>query len=481
MTVLLQNRFLRTLFLLVSLNLLVKPVWIFAIDRQVQNLTGFSAYGGYYAMISFCFLFTMVLDPGLHIRLSRDAASDPSRLQSLFSEAIRLKAILIVAFWILLSLTAWATGVSDWSTLLPVATFFTCASFLTMVRHFMSGAQLFSQDAWLSVIDKTLVILIVGSLILFPNPALPVTIGLFVWVQVAAFLIAIAVGIRMIVRHIGPLRIAFSSRIDLTVFGSGFPFAVNTFLMGMVSWPDGFLLERLHPSGAEEAGLYAAGYRLLDAFGMLGSIVGGSLLPYITGLWSGRGDFQPAFTASRKVLMLAAVLIATSMATCPSYFSNLLYHRNDAPLVAVMSTLMPALPALYIVHMQGTLLTATGHIATFIRTSLAAAFVSLLLKFAFLPTYGAVASAWICIGVYWVYAAALLYGTRRTLSSGIGWIEALLYAMACLGCYGLLRILLQLGWHPSVALPSACAASVLVFASVGGVRFRDIWNVLKGK
>jgi O-antigen/teichoic acid export membrane protein len=481
MTALLQNRFLRTLLLLVTLNLLVKPVWIFAIDRQVQNLTGFAAYGSYYAMLSFCFLFTMVLDPGLHIRLSRDSASNPERRQALFSEAFLIKLFLTLSFWVLLLPAAYATGVTDWGTLLPVATFFSCASFFTMLRHFMSGAQLFRQDAWLSIIDKTLVILSVGALILFPQSGLPVTIGLFVWVQVAALLVAIVVGIRTIVRHIGPLHFGLFGHIDLAAFGSGLPYAVNTFLMGMVSWPDGFLLERLHPSGAEEAGLYAAGYRLLDAFGMLGSIVGGSLLPYITGLSSVRGDFQSAFSASRKVLMLAAVLVATCMATCPSYFSELLYHRTEGPLVAVMSTLMPALPALYIVHMQGTLLTATGHIGTFIKTSLGAALASLLLKLFLLPTFGAQASAWICLGVYWSYAAALLYCTHRRLSNGLGWIEALLYAMTALGCYGMLRILIHLRWDVGIAVLSATATSALVFATVGGVRFRDIRHLLKGK
>ena len=477
----LQNRFLRTLFLLVILNLLVKPIWIFAIDRRVQNITGFAAYGAYYAMLSFCFLFTMVLDPGLNIRLSRDAASHPDRLPRILSEAIRLKLFLILCFWVLLIPTAAMAGITDWGTLLSVALLFTCSSFMSMVRHFMSGAQLFRQEAWLSVVDKSIVILLVGSLMLLPHAASIVTVRVFVWVQVAALITAILTGIVVITGRIGPVSIGLANRLDLSEFKSGFPFAVNNFLMGMVSWTDGFLLERMHPSGAEEAGLYAAGYRLLDAFGMLGSIVGGSLLSYISGIWAGSGDYKPAFTASRKVLMLSAVLLATCMSACPAYFSNLLYHRSEGPLVEVLGTLMLALPALYIVHMQGTLLTATGHIATFMRISLAAALVSLILKLILLPGFGARASAWICVGVYWAYAAVLLHGTQRRLYGGIGWSEALLYAMSALSCYGLLRFLLFFGWSAPMALLTASLSSALVFARVGGVRFSEIGGVLKGK
>jgi len=184
----LQNRFLRTLFLLVILNLLVKPIWIFAIDRRVQNITGFAAYGAYYAMLSFCFLFTMVLDPGLNIRLSRDAASHPDRLPRILSEAIRLKLFLILCFWVLLIPTAAMAGITDWGTLLSVALLFTCSSFMSMVRHFMSGAQFFRQEAWLSVVDKSIVILLVGSLMLLPHAASIVTVRVFVWVQVAALM-----------------------------------------------------------------------------------------------------------------------------------------------------------------------------------------------------------------------------------------------------------------------------------------------------
>lgn len=478
---LLQNRFLRTLLLLVSLNLLVKPVWIFAIDRRVQNLTGFASYGAYYAMLSFCFLFTMVLDPGLHIRLSRDASSSPDRLPSILSEAIRLKLLLILAFWGLMIPTAYLTGVSDWSTLLSVALMFSCSSFLSMVRHFMSGAQLFRQEAWLSVADKTLVILVIGTLMMFPSSADLVTVRLFIWVQLAGLLAAIALGMTMIVHRIGPVGIGLAQRVDFSVFRSGFPFAVNTFLMGMVSSTDGFLLERLHPSGAEEAGVYAAGYRLLDAFGMMGSIVGGSLLSYISGLWASQGDYRPAFTATRKVLMLAAVLLATCMTAYPSYFSDLLYHRSTGPLVGVIGTLMLALPALYIVHLQGTLLTATGQIATFIRASLAAAAGSFVIKLFLLPVFGAVASAWICVGAYWTYALALVYATRGGPSGGIALSESLLYAMSAMGCYGLLRFLMYFGWSTPYAMLSATVASALVFARVGGVSFREIWGVLKGK
>ena len=474
----LENRFLRTLVLLVVLNLLVKPVWVFAIDRRVQNLTGFESYGAYYAMFSFCFLFSMILDPGLNIRVSRDAASSPSQLPRIVSEAIGLKLLLILGYWAAAMSAARAWGIEDWGLLLPVVLLYTCASFLTLVRHIVTGAQLFRQDAWISVVDKTLVIAVLGPLLFLPRTASGVTIQHFVWVQIAALAIAILIGMRTLLSRTGPIPLRFTGGMGVGVLKHGFPFAVNTFLMGLVSWPDGFLLERLHPQGAAEAGLYAAGYRLMDAFGMLGSLVGGSLLSYITGLWSERKGFDAVFVACRKVLVLAAILLSVCMFVCPSYFAGLLYHREDASLVSVMGTVMLALPALYVVHMQGTLLTATGHIRSFIRVSLVAAAVSLALKLLLLPTFGALSSAWICVGVYWSYAAILVLSTHLRLSSGIGWLEFLLHLMSALGCYGLLKSMLFAGWTPLPSMSLACTLTALVYAQVGGVRLKEVRQLL---
>ena len=44
--------FVGSLLLLILLNVLVKPLWIFGIDRQVQNITGYAAYGGYFALLN---------------------------------------------------------------------------------------------------------------------------------------------------------------------------------------------------------------------------------------------------------------------------------------------------------------------------------------------------------------------------------------------------------------------------------------------
>ena len=60
-----KKKFLTNLALLIFLNLLVKPFFIFGIDRSVQNAVGLENYGFYFTIFNFAFLFNILLDAGL--------------------------------------------------------------------------------------------------------------------------------------------------------------------------------------------------------------------------------------------------------------------------------------------------------------------------------------------------------------------------------------------------------------------------------
>ena len=58
-----KKEFLFNLVLLVAVNAVVKPVYIFGIDRGVQNLVGTKAYGVYSSLFAFTFLLQNVNGP----------------------------------------------------------------------------------------------------------------------------------------------------------------------------------------------------------------------------------------------------------------------------------------------------------------------------------------------------------------------------------------------------------------------------------
>ena len=55
------NRFYSSLGLLIILNVIIKPLWIFGIDRQVQNLVGTAVYGNFFSLFNFSIVFSCFL------------------------------------------------------------------------------------------------------------------------------------------------------------------------------------------------------------------------------------------------------------------------------------------------------------------------------------------------------------------------------------------------------------------------------------
>ena len=72
------------LSLLLFLNLLIKPAWIFFIDRQVQNAVGHEAYGKYFALFNLTYVLLFAADAGLtNMLVQRVAAGAATNLRQL--------------------------------------------------------------------------------------------------------------------------------------------------------------------------------------------------------------------------------------------------------------------------------------------------------------------------------------------------------------------------------------------------------------
>ena len=70
--------FFKGLSFLLVLNVLVKPVWIFFIDRQIQNQVGHEAYGKYFAVLSLSYILIFLADAGLTNMMNQRLANHES-------------------------------------------------------------------------------------------------------------------------------------------------------------------------------------------------------------------------------------------------------------------------------------------------------------------------------------------------------------------------------------------------------------------
>jgi O-antigen/teichoic acid export membrane protein len=477
----LQKSFFRSLLLLVLVNLVVKPVWIFAIDRSVQNITGFAEYGHYFSLLNLCIVLNVLLDLGISAYFNREVASRQKEGIQLFSDVLQGKLLLSVLFTIIVLVVAWLTGIRDFRLLLLLAFLQVGSSLLLFIRAYLTAEQLYQQDAIISVTDKFFVILTVGALIVFPAATGGVTIIRFASLQIAAILLAILLGLFFLFSRVPGFRFHPFRPLRKDIFRSSLPFALNVFLMTVMYRADGFLLERLHPNGATEAGIYAAGYRLLDAFNMVGYLMAGFLLPFIARHWPNLQHFTPVILACRHLLVLGSFWVASFALAAPEYLAQLLYHRDEPYTVFVISMVLQALPALSMVHIYGTTLTATRNIGTFLSISLVFAILNLVLNLLFIPVYGAIACALVAVGTQLAYALAVMFYARQRAGVRLGIFYFPIYLSVGILSFTAIRMAVYLDL--SVPL-TACITAVLItllFYYTAGISFRQLKEILLEK
>jgi O-antigen/teichoic acid export membrane protein len=473
----LQKKFLGSVLLLILLNLLVKPLWIFGIDRAVQNMTGFSAYGQYFALMNLCMVFLFIQDPGLHINMNREVAARRSDSLDIFWDSFYGKLALTLAYTAVVVLAALASGIRDAGFILMIILLQSSISMLLFIRSFLTASQLFRQDSMLSIIDKLIVILLTGTLIFFPPLEGMLTIRYFVAIQIAGVGIALVAGMLMVFRHVDRFAFRPFTGFRKAILFSSLPYAANIFLMTVILRADAFLLERIHHNGATEAGIYAAGFRIMDAFSVMGSLVAGFLMPFIARYWPDKERFSGVVLVCRQFLVCVAIIAGVTGSMVPEFLTRLLYHRDDPGLVIVMQTILLSLPAISLVHIYGTILTATQNIATFTRVSMVFAVLSLLLNLVLIPRFGAMACTVTAVVVQSLYAAVLIIYSRTHTGLGLRFSDFTNYLLAGLIC----ALVIRLSIFFKVSVPvSLCIAGIITaafFYAISGVSLKRLKEI----
>jgi O-antigen/teichoic acid export membrane protein len=426
------KQFLKGLSWLIVLNLFVKPVWIFGIDRQVQNELGHDTYGFYFSIFNLSVILGIIADAGLSNMFNRQLAL---REAPSFSRLIVLKFLLAFIFLVLYFFICWLTGIKITEVVVLVGILQLLTSFLLFFRSIITGNQHFRSDAGISVLDKILMIILCGSLIYLPHIGdISLTNFLFIQCGCTAFAMTVAFvfATRSMKGHAPGLR-EFSSILKLT-----YPFILLILLMSMHNRLDGFMLERLHVHGAYEAGVYAAAYRLLDAGNMVGYLAASFLVPFAARNITNRKVISDTTLKLRHGLMLLAISVAIIGYLFADKIYLLLYHKNGDEW-KVLGLCLLVLPAYYLIHLYGSLLTASGAIKKFTVIMLVSVGLNIVFNLFFIPEYGALGCGFSALMTQYFCAVLCWYYATEKLDLATEWRSVLAYLgfgiLVALACY----------------------------------------------
>jgi O-antigen/teichoic acid export membrane protein len=443
--------------LVVLLNLLIKPVWLL-VENKVQDQVGHAAFGTYMALFSFAYISGVAVDLGLNQFTSRHLAAAGPAAETFLPVLFPMKWAVTLFYPVLVVLGGWLLGYRDQELyfLLVIAVGYALSHFLAFLRAILQGRHLFQADAWASVSERLLQLLLVAVL-------LGAGLETFIYSRTGAVLLAFAGGLLVVRKYLGPLRYHVSWRQVRQVVRGSFPFALILLFYGLNEKIDMVMLERL--SSKKETGIYAAAYRWVDAVMMY--------------LWTVLPLFFAKFAASTdrdaqgQLVRLAQVLVGVPIifvAVFVFYYGPLLFWQFENSSAAEISRMQANAGVLFAhVLVQGffalysTLLTASHYEKQVSGLVMASVILNVMLNSIFIPHYGSLAAACNTLVCSVLVSAGYLYLVKVKAKVPIP-IDLLLRLFAAAGLLAGVFFLLQylpLAWYWIMGLAGLAYIGIL--------------------
>ena len=391
-----KRKFITNLLLLLFLNVLIKPFWIFGIDLTVQNMVGDESYGLYFSLLNFSMILNILLDLGITSYNNKNIAQHRQLLKKHVSNIVGLKFLLAGVYALICLIVAFIIGYKaiQFHILFFLILNQFLISFIQYLRSNISGLHLFRTDSFLSVLDRSLMIAIC-SVLLFTNITNhEFRIEWFVYAQSAAYITAALITLAVVLAHTGKLRFQFNRQFFIVFLRKSYPYALLILLMSFYNRIDSVMLERMLVDGKEQAGIYAHAFRLLDAVSTFGVLFAGLLLPIFARMLKQKDDIGSMVQFSFLLLFVPAIIISFSSGFYDHQIMMLLNYSNSELSASIFRLLMISFLGVATTYIFGTLLTANGSIRQLNWMALAGMGINIGLNIVLIPEMQALGSAW---------------------------------------------------------------------------------------
>ena len=484
-----KKKFFTNLILVLVLNALVKPFYILGIDAEILKQVEESSpgsYGEYFSVLGFTFILNIFLDLGITNYNTRNIAQNNHLLKKHFSGIITLRALLSIGYMLLLIVSGYFLGYNEHHFELLYILGFNqiLVSFILYFRSNLSGLLLFKQDSIVSILDRSLLIIICSVLLWGGVTEQPFQIEWFIYAQTFSYAFTAIIAGFLVIKKIKKFRITFNKSFSIMIIKQSMPYALLILLMMTYYRTDGVMLERMLPNGKQEAAVYAKGFRFFEAFNMVGYLFAGLLLPIFAQLLKKKENIKDILHFSLKLILTFSVLLGVS-----SFFyqSDIIFWRfgnvgNDLTQAAQsFGMLMICFIFMTVTYIFGTLLTANGNLKALNIAAACGVVINIALNFYLIPEHGAYGAAiaslitqatTALIQVYLAYRiVAVKFELKSFISIGTFTVSVILVAYS--------SQYFQMSWY--IQFFAALLIGTLIAFTSGMVSIKGIIQLLKEK
>jgi O-antigen/teichoic acid export membrane protein len=387
------KKILANLFLLLAINLLIKPFWILGIDRTVQNTVGNEAYGQYMVLFNLSVMLTMLLDFGINNYTSTFIAKHPQMLKKKFATLFSLKLVFSVVYLVFTFLLGFMYGMSGTLLMLLMLLSFNqvLSFFVLFFRSNISGLQWFRTDALLSVTDRGMMILFAGFLLLLAQGTF--TIVHFIVAQTIGYMLSFVISFVILLKPLQGLSIKFNKLMMISFVRKSLPYALLALLMTVYMRADVLIMKKLLVNGDEQNGVYGVANRLLEAANMLAALVATMLLPLFANMIKAKQNLHHVVKMATILLVIPSVAVSAMAWFYHTDIMLLLSKTSPMQSAPVFKVVMISFVAMCVMYIFGTLLTANGNLKILNKLAAIALFINIVLNFWLQPKFGAQGAA----------------------------------------------------------------------------------------
>lgn len=449
----------------------------------MQNEVGAENYGFYFALFNFSLILNIMLDVGITNFNNRNIAQNHQLISKHFSSLFVLKSTLSSLYFIICIGVAFIIGWGwfELKLLLVLMLNQFLASMILYLRSNISGLQFFRTDSIISVLDRTLMILICGLLLWGNFTGDTFRIEWFVYAQTASYFITAVIAFLIVISKCDFIKFHYDRTFFIAILKQSLPFALLIMLMAIYNRIDPVMIERLSDNGEEQSGIYAQGFRMLDAAINFAYLFPVLLLPMFSKMLRQKESIVQMVKLSSLLLLTPAIIIALCCIWYSGEIMQLFYKEHAEVSAPIFSYLIICFFSVSITYIFGTLLTANGNLKLLNITAASGIAINIILNVILIPKYGAKGAAITSLCTQSATALAQLIIAKSIFRFSINYrlIGALLLEILVVSGTGYLAKKYIGNWYAGISL-MIFIGFVFAFA-IRIISIKSIYHIIKNE
>jgi O-antigen/teichoic acid export membrane protein len=394
-----KNKFIFDLAILLFLNLLIKPFWTIIIEPKVQVQIGDIAYGEYFVIFNFSLLLNILLDFGLTNFNNRNISQNSHLLSKHFSKMLSLKFALGLFYLVISILVGFFLLDFRFELMLILCINSFCLSFTLFLRSNIQALHLFKLDSVISVLDRVIMIIIL-MLMLFKIFGFEMTMMNFVYAQTFGYVAVSIICFFIVLNKTHTFKLNWDWAFNRMILKKSLPFAILVLLMTFYNRLDTLMLKQMLPDeqAKYESGIYAKGFRLLDAANQIAYLFSIQLIPLFSRMLKNKENIENIVKLSFTLLITPALVVSISTIFYAEHFFEKIYFSSQEGYISAdgadtFKILMCCFTGLSLTCIFGTLLTASGNLKKQNYVALGGILINVILNLILIPQFFAFGSA----------------------------------------------------------------------------------------